>query len=272
VDNDNRTRTLAEVASLDAWHKGFTTTRKAVDLHVDVSFSEGRIGGEPEAEVRFRLRLRRADVVIVVPPLERVGVDKASVSRDAPRLRVKATEARRTKDQFGASAGLLARAGASVSARGKAQAQLAARRARETTLKITQDGSAFSVMQVQTQNGDYAWIIEPTADDVLLGRPWNADDAPRLRLIDQRSDGHRTIEPAVRVELRCRREDLEIREITPTSKRDWAALAKDPFGANKLKAAEAVIRTRLARAGLVSGNLEDPFAELTICAVIAQSA
>jgi hypothetical protein len=125
---------------------------------------------------------------------------------------------------------------------------------------------------MQTKHGDHTWIIEPNAGDVLLGRPWDAAKAPRLKLVDERSERNSGIEPAVRVELRCRREDLEIRDITPTNKRDWAALAHDPFGANKLKAAEAVIRTRLARAGLISGNLEDPFAELTICAVIVRGA
>ena len=269
--DDNRIRALAEVASLDAWHKGFTASRKAVELHVDVAFAEGRVGGEPGDPVRFRLALKRATVVVVVPPFEKLGIDRASVSRDAPTVKVKASEVRKTRTRLGLGGKAKGKAALTgLNASGVVDAVARAERSRERAIRITQELGPLSVMQMQTADGDYAWVIEPTLDGRLHGRPWNAHKRPRMKVVDLREERSRGLEPAVTVELRCRRMDLDIQGIAPTAKRDLAALAADPFGPNKMRAVEAVIRTRLARAGLLHGDLEDPYAEIVLCAVLAE--
>jgi hypothetical protein len=63
-----------------------------LDLHADIVFGKGRVGGDTESPVRFRLSLRRAEIVVVVPPLEPISIDKKSVSRDAPKRQGRLTE------------------------------------------------------------------------------------------------------------------------------------------------------------------------------------
>src|SRR2546423_71274 len=89
---DNRRRAFADVVSIDAWHPPFSDQVSRVDLHADVVFGTARIGGENESAVRFRLSVKRAEIVVVVPDSEPVGVDRSSVSRDAPEFEGRLTE------------------------------------------------------------------------------------------------------------------------------------------------------------------------------------
>jgi hypothetical protein len=123
----------------------------------------------------------------------------------------------------------------------------------------------------KTRGDEYAWLIEPGINRVLEGRPWDVDAEPRMKINDARSEGSRRIEPSIRVEVRCLREDLEIYDIRVLRERRFVSVIKDAFGRNKLAAAEAVIRTRLFREGLDVGDLSDPFARMTLCSVVAES-
>lgn len=270
MDEDNRRRTFSEIVSLDAWHEGFTALRKAVDLHVDVAFSTGRIGAEAGSNVRFRLRLKRAEVVVIVPPTEPAKIDKASVSRGSRSVQVKVTEVRKSKiagQGSGAVGGNASSRGMSVKANARAGASLSKSRAK--AVEISENGSALSVKQVATADGDYAWVVESSIEGALEGRPWDAVAEPRLKVIDSRADRSKGIAPSVRVEIRCLREDLEILDIALKDP-NWAAIARDPLGRNRTLAAEAVIRTRLFESGLFNGDIADPFAKITLCATIAE--
>jgi hypothetical protein len=272
MNADNRRRALAEVVTLDAWHDGFTATRDAVDLHVDVGFTDGRVGGESTDPVRFRLRLKRARVVVIVPHTEPAAVVKASVSREGPSAVVKRTEARKSKQSNKASlgAGLVVKHGSlipHIDAAGSASLSAT----RERALTISEKLQSLRVTHVQTADGDYAWEVQPAIDATLIGRPWDAVKSPRLKVKDKRHDRSRGIEPNIRVEVRCRREDLEITEIVLKDKTSWNSLSNSPFKRNKLLAAEALIRTRLFQAGLSGGDMRDSYSELVLCATIAES-
>jgi hypothetical protein len=271
MNQDNRKRALAEVVSLEGWHKGFTATRRTADLHVDVTFAEGRIGEDPASDVRFKMRLKRAEVVVIIPPTEPASVDAASVSRDTPQIKVRATETR-TLRQNASGGGELAVSASLERARAelKAQGGLSTNRALESAIRISEESQAMRVTQMRTADGDHAWVIEPVIGDALDGKPWNAVKRPRLKVKDTRLDRTKGIEPSIRVELRCRREDLEITNVTLKDAK-WTSLATDPFGRNKTLTAEAVIRTRLFQAGLLTGDIDDPYARMTLCAIIAES-
>jgi hypothetical protein len=88
----SRKRAFADVVTIDAWHDAFNDQTSAADLHADVVFGTARVGGETDAPVRFRLSVKRAEVVVVIPEAEPVAVDRKSVSRDAPDLQGKFTE------------------------------------------------------------------------------------------------------------------------------------------------------------------------------------
>jgi hypothetical protein len=78
----NRKRIFADVVTVDAWHPTFSVASPTVDLHADVVFRVARLGAETDSPVRFRLAIKRAEVVVVIPPNEPVGILKASVARE----------------------------------------------------------------------------------------------------------------------------------------------------------------------------------------------
>lgn len=59
--SNNRTRVLGEVLSLDAWHDPFRCNGETSGVFVELSFHEGRLGGE-ESNIpfTFKIELKRA--------------------------------------------------------------------------------------------------------------------------------------------------------------------------------------------------------------------
>ncbi|QPF86063.1 hypothetical protein IC762_07110 [Bradyrhizobium genosp. L] len=267
---DNRKRAFADVVTIDAWHEAFSDSNSKVDLHADIVFGRARVGGEPESPVRFRLSIKRAEVVVIIPESEPVAVDRASVSRDSPNLQARLTE---TKEQS-AQASIKGGATGSISATGftgsatvetGAQANVVATR----KIEVSSTVSLLLVTQSQTVDGHYRWTVESQLAKVLEGRAWDANKEPRLKLIDQRKDRSKGIPPSVRVEVRCRREDLVIEDLGIKDQSLWES-AKSKFGfKNKLIAAEAYIRDRLMEEGLEVKNIDDIFAHLTLGSVTA---
>ena len=93
----NRKRAFADTVSIDAWTGNFANG-KNVSFHADVVFGTARVGGEEDSPVRFRLSVKRAEVVLVIPDFEPVKVDPKTVFRGTPEPegRVTSTEERST--------------------------------------------------------------------------------------------------------------------------------------------------------------------------------
>lgn len=139
MDSNRKRQALDEVVTLEARHEQFTASRKAVDLHVDVVFTTGRIGAEEDSNVRFRIRLRRAEVVVVVPAREPGAVDGRTVRREARKLKATYSESRRTKDSRTAKLAAKIAAGlgrAKASANGSADFQITI--VEDRSLKVTE--------------------------------------------------------------------------------------------------------------------------------------
>ncbi|HEY1632564.1 MAG TPA: hypothetical protein VGF56_14710 [Rhizomicrobium sp.] len=268
---DNRKRAFAEVVSIEAWHRPFDHANPTADLHADVVFGTARVGGEAESPVRFRLRMKRAEIVIAIPESEPISVDKQSVSRDAPQLRARITNTTERLE----SSGIRANAQAKFSSReisGSLEAGALAKTQLASTHKIEVSGEIgpMLITQSKTAEGDYRWTIEPSAGTYLEGRPWDGGKEPRLKLVDHRKDRSKGIPPTVRVEVRCKREDIDISDITI---KDETLLekAKSQIGfTNKMKAAEAYIRNQLANEGLEVSNVSDIFGQLTFASTTAE--
>src|SRR6478672_4710428 len=89
---DNRTRVLGEVLSLDAWHEPFQCDGNTSGVFVELSFHEGRLGGEAGIPFTFKVELRRALLTVrLEAPLE---IDRRNVARSIPETDV---ELRRIK-------------------------------------------------------------------------------------------------------------------------------------------------------------------------------
>ncbi len=262
----NSSRALRQVVSLDGWIAAFDTNETAT-VHADVVFREGRFGAEQDDKVRFRLSLKRAEIVLVAPESEPLRVVRASVHRtpvreDETRTVTRQTSAEaRGKAGFSLSETLLP--GGDLSLGGEAHRSFTTRQ--ELTEKI-----AGQVEQhFTTLEGHPAWEVRAIGGDCLNGSPWDAAQTPRLkvkRLAERNADGDK---PTLRFEMRCRREDVEISdlELKDPEKQRW--FARRPNRDVNLGAAEQVIKEELLSAGFLQvPDLGEKHADLVIADVI----
>ncbi len=268
----NRKRSLADVVGIEAWHDPFSKKEGRAKLFIDVVFGEARMGDGPGDLVQFRLALKRADVVVVIPVGEPLGVDPASVVRDAPRVEgaVRTREERNRKTGTDVSLAAGAKTDglkAKVGLKAAARATNTLRQVVESEVELT----GLDVKHMKNGEGQHRWIIAPGIGDVLDGRPWEGQKR-RLVLVDQREDRTRGIAPTARIEVRCRREDFEITDIRLKDAKRWQALLKSTGQRNRMVAAEALIRTRLLQEGLLQtgADLGDNFLELTLADTVAE--
>lgn len=271
----NQIRNLAEVVTLEAWHDRFDGGRMRADLHVNVAFSTGRIGGKATDKVRFRLMLRQAEVVIVIPPSEPAKVDPRSVRRDARIREGVATQTRETDLQGAANAGAKLKLGVNGADAGLDFGASAAASAKSaTSLTVSEAIREMTAVHGLDEDGaSHRWSITPAIGDELVGQPWRSESEPRLTVIDTRADRDRGIPPSIRVEVRCRREDLVIADIVMADDAKWSLLQRNPLHRNRVAAAEAYLRNRLFEERLLEGaegDLSDPFARMTLAVVLAE--
>lgn len=240
-------------------------------LYVDVVFKEGLVGGEPSSPVRFRLKLRRAEIVAIVPDGEPAKIDPKSVSRDFPNVVVKLTSSEKVTTKTGKGARVRATLGSSALA-GSVAGEIAAQRHKETesAAAVSQDTAAITVLHSLTADGDHSWEVRSPIGAALSGRPWDANRMPRLTIVDTRANRDKGIPASIRVEIRCRREDLIIEDIKVKDEDLWAKISRRAGNNNRRAAAESAIRSRLADVGLFHGELGDPFVRLTLAAVTAE--
>lgn len=271
-NTDNRKRAFADVVTVDAWHDSFGEDRSRADLHADVTFGIARVGGEAESPVRFRLSVRQAELVVVIPESEPVSVDPKSVNREISdqqgRLIEIVEQAATARAKAGLAASMSATGlGASTSVEAEAEGSISTNK----KLEISTNLQFMMVTSSKTADGHYRWLIRPTNAKILEGRPWDVAAQPRLTLLDRRKDRTKSIPPTVRVEVRCRREDLSIEDLEIKNEGIWAA-AKRRFGfKNRVAAAESYIRDRLSAEGLEVKNIDDIFGQLTLGSVTAES-
>jgi hypothetical protein len=268
----NRKRAFADVVSIDAWHDRFDSKRSRVDLHADVVFGTARVGGEVDSPIRFRLSVKRAEVVIVLPETEPVSVNPKSVARDLKEPQGRLTEIVEQKAETNAKANLTAaitpsKLNASLSAESGIKKAIS----RSKKLKVSSTIRFMTVTTSKTEEGYYRWLVRPSTAAVLDGSPWDAVKEPRLKLIDRRKDRSKSIPPTVRVEVRCRREDLVIEDLEVKDAGIWD-MAKRRLGfKNRMAAAISYIRDRLSEEGLEVNNIEDVFGQVTLGSATPES-
>lgn len=269
---DNRKRAFADVITIEAWHDNFNEKHSRVDLHADVVFGKARVGGESESPVRFRLSVKRAEVVVIIPETEPVTIDKKSISRDAPEFEGRITEITEQKTKTSAKTKVSASA-SPVGVRGSLSAEAGGETDLATSRKLAVSGAIrfMLVTQSQTDDGHYRWTIEPHTKQILEGRPWDAVKRPRLKLIDKRKDRKKGIPPTVRVEVQCRREDLLIEDVKIKDESLWEAAKSRAGFKNKMAAAEAYIRDRLSEEGLEVQNISEIFSQITLASTTAEA-
>jgi hypothetical protein len=261
----NRKRAFADVVSIDAWHDRFDSKRSRVDLHADVVFGTARVGGESDSPIRFRLSVKRAEIVVVIPETEPVSVNPRSVARDIKEPQGRLTEIIEQKSEMNAGATLAASASPTrLNASTSANSGIKKAVAKSKRLKVSSTFRFMTVTTSKTEEGYYRWLVRPSVAPVLDGSPWHAVNEPRLKLIDRRRDRSKGIPPAVRVEVRCRREDLVIENLEIKDEGIWQMATRRLGFKNRMAAAISYIRDRLSDEGLDVNNIEDVFGQVTL--------
>ncbi|TBY67061.1 hypothetical protein E0H46_19195 [Rhizobium leguminosarum bv. viciae] len=261
----NRIRIFSELVSIDAWYPSFAASLTKVSLHADITFHTARLGGEADSPVNFTLDLKRAELRVIIPESEQIGVDRSSVARfddgNTATKRVKSTS--RTK--VGASGSLMFGGnthGPSASAALSASAGKDFQRTEEIT--ATEKIKKIVVSHSMDQEGNNRWHFRPSIADTLEGKPWAAKNLKLMKLVDKRAQIDPRFEPMVRLELSCLREDLHIGKIKLRDDNLFAAAMSRVGGERRMLAAEAYIRTRIEEEGLPSPKMNNDHAQIIL--------
>src|SRR3989344_2204958 len=265
----NRKRAFSDAITVDAWHEAFDGARRTAAIHAHVAFGEGRLGAQPGMKISFRLGLRRAEVILVIPEAEGLSVDKSSVARKSTGATFKGRTVRQhqAETSFGAKVSLMLGINSAKSSLGLGAGK-SNRKALSRELETLAE-APMKVSQSMTTDDEYRWVIESQTAGPLEGSPWDADNEPRVTLIDDNVGKLHLIEQSVRIEVRCRREDLLISDIEITDKSLLKDLPEHKSSRRNEVAAECFIRDELLRHGLGSRDLSNRFAAITLISVVA---
>ena len=257
--NTNHARLFSDILSVDGWHSKFCDESGVASVHVDVGFHTGQLGAEPESNVRFKLSLRRAVVTFVVPPTEPIQVLQASVDR-GPQM--EGTKTVRLENATGnsstANAAVRLSATPNVELNGSAAAHRTA--AVSTSTEITGRASAFEVHQSKDALGNYRWEVIGTNGENLFGHPWDPVGQPRLSIKRRKND---KVDSTGRVTVSCRKQDLVIQGVELKESQGIVQRYK----ANRMAAAEALIRKKLCDISLTPLNFEEKLSNLVLADV-----
>lgn len=267
---NNRSRSLGQIAVVNAWFDLIPDkSPPRYSFHMDVSFREERLGGEPGDPVRFRVGLLQCEVAVVLPAGEaKLVIDPRSIASDQSTATVRRNREHATaKSASGAIRGRFGSSGGSAGASGAVSGNTST-----TNTTVIQDETALLLGQrSKTGGGDLSWIVSRADGQGILDQViWDARAQPRFDLIDKRDsaqrdrDARNQLHPTVRVEVHCRSEDLQITDISLTDpdERRGTAIFKNPQ--KRQKAAEAFIKRELLSEGLRAVNIHDPFGRLIV--------
>jgi hypothetical protein len=174
LSGNNIKRIFSDVVSVDSWHTPFDGLSGTATVHIDAVFGEARIGGDAEAPIRFRLSLRRAEIVVVVPHSEPLQIQKGTVARSESNGQLNIT--RRTERTISAQAGVEGHLGISTSkfpvvAAANAHSGLGMAQTDTEIVETDDQMGLVLATQNQTSDGYYRWECRPTLGAALRGRP-----------------------------------------------------------------------------------------------------
>lgn len=264
---DNRRRFLSELVSIDAWHEPIRIDDKSAGVFVELSFREGRIGGDDgELPFTFKASLRRAALVVRLEhPLK---LDRSSVARSIPAKQAELTKVRSAREEverkLGGNLGVDP-AHFAAALNGELSKSTAISKAEE--LKVVQTIPEIMVTPFPEGVNAYSWSMEPTWKDFLKGQPWNPIDHARLRVgLDGKAQA---IDPAITVELRCAFEDIEIYDLETKADSIFGLVKDTTFNLTNQKSAIQHLKRLIAEADLLPSKFDNRFNEVILANVIA---
>lgn len=265
---DNRVRVLAEVMSIDAWHEPFRIDGQTSAVYVEISFQEGRLGGDnPAVPFTFRIGLRRALLTIKLE--DPLTIKRSSVARDIPQTPAELSRILSAKKIAKSNVlvkGSLSPSSLSLGLSGSLNAEREA--SKEEQVKVVQQVPRIVATSKPRGSQEYAWDLQPTYEDYLEGQPWDPTREPRLR-VNHPSQRQR-IDPTIKVSLSCALEDLSISDLVPKPTGLMESV-KQVIG-NEISYAAAVqyLKRVLVDSDLHVGQADNRFSSLLIADVLAK--
>ncbi|MGA9659009.1 MAG: hypothetical protein WBQ60_07925 [Asticcacaulis sp.] len=238
-NNSGVNQPFADTISIDCFLNNVSDFENKFKVHAVAVFNSGEFGDDVSSPVTFTMSLRKAELVVIIPKSESSLLDiaKETVARDLPKLQgTRKTKFKKAgwfklgfkKDVFGFGGGV------------------GAAKSEDTTLTETFD--AIQITCSVTEDGHYRWSIESNIGATLKGPSWDILKE-RFTVIRKNKRG---ISPFIRIEVRCKRKDLQIEnlELKSTAKAKYG----DNQNPNKIIAAQAFIRTKLFESGLIDNE------------------
>lgn len=262
----NYQRIFADVLSVDAWHEPFKTSEETYAVYAEISFSEGRMGGDdPDIPFTFNVRLKKALLSISLePPL---SLDRSSVARGVPPRQAEYTQVVRAKEEVKRYVGLKGViTPALIGAALKGDVSKSDEMTKSDELKVTQEIPEILVTARPEGALGYSWELEPLLRDHLRGQPWDPIDPPRMRVF---APDVQALDPTIKIEIRCALEDLEISSLVPKEK----GLVDRIENMAKRSINEAVaiqhLKKVLSNADLHPGEMDNRFNSILLADVLA---
>jgi hypothetical protein len=263
LSKNNHERILADLVSVEAWFQKLTEQNPESDLFMHVRFQEAVFGSHNDEPVRFRIRLRRADITIVAE--EPLRVPRSKVRRD--RLSwINTVEDVTTKEKVASvDVGLNAKAGATgVAMDLEASAKASGSAGQKQTVTRTVQTQGMNVEHSYVE-GNNRWTFSPAIGPHLMGHAFKETEPLMCLTLHLPMP---KISPTVKVLVKCRREDIEVLNIEP--KDIPKGILNRGMGAErKLKLAEEVIKAALVSAQLFVDDISEPTKEVTVADVLA---
>jgi len=261
--NDNIRRCLKNVVSLDGWIGAFADDGQA-KVHVDVVFLDALFGDQPNHKVSFKLTLKRAEVFLVVDDQDPIKVIRSSIQRTVSNKTTSQKQESVVEASGEASADVKV-SNKGISGSGQAKAAV---KATSKTTKSTEQAIREYVIQHFTDGTIPAWEVRRHDGEAMTGAPWDANAEPRLKIKRKAAEGS-SEQLTIKLELRCRRQDLQINDLKFTDTKKKSLFNAGNYQAQKLVAAEQVIKDELCAAGILqNGDLSKDAVTLLIADTI----
>ena len=201
------TRALQQVVSLDGWIGTFDADGTA-SVHADVVFRQGAFGEAADALIRFKIALKRAEIVLRIPGQEPIAVVKESIERSTKNAAGQRKKSTQTSKKFS----LASKLGLSRKPTASADADAAYTLQSNEELSFQEEVQTYLEQHFTTIDGHAAWEVK-TASELgvayLSSAPWDALEAPRMKVRRSADKGPDGSPPSLIIEVRCTREDIE---------------------------------------------------------------
>lgn len=267
----NVARILDELVSLEAWHKPHEI-EVASPFHVALTFSEARMSGGSNEAISFRVRLKKATLVIVCD--EDLVVPLSSKLREYPNREwtIKSSEAQseegaQSSKETNKSSGGISIKGPSLSVDDAVERTDAQKANLGSSREITETMQNRIMMIYRSVGSEHHWDCAPLLGESLNGvaHPGNSPIMATKPNRDARLDML-----GIRVFLKCKAEDLDIPpddiQASPTLKERFVGEDLD----RRLRLAREVIKAKLAASELEVCELEPRYQDVIIADLIAQ--